>query len=242
MATGGAEQRCGGQRVWWQQLWSFQRDREKPKAPVRPAKPRDALDLCCSLESYTTLARRLQLRARLQHCATESVRASTGLDVCLLRAALLASLRSNTARAAPKTRGCLLQCARRRYQTGALDGIMGRLGPGRRLLEVLWPLRNYGIGARVTKPTWTGPDCFWEITKLKYNKRAVRDDGSIRLGKAWGTLHWRGTPVGRPDRRVPGHSKAMWQLFGDAPPPATDADRPHLTKRLHKKYYVVVDD
>ena len=25
---------------------------------------------------------------------------------------------------------------------------MGRLGPGRRLLEVLWPLRNYGIGAR----------------------------------------------------------------------------------------------
>ena len=98
---------------------------------------------------------------------------------------------------------------------------MGRLGPGRRLLEVLWPLRNYGIGARVTKPTWTGPDCFWQITKLKYNKRAVRD-GSIRLGKAWGTLHWRGTPVGRPDRRVPGHSKAMWQLFGDTPPPATD--------------------
>jgi len=48
--------------------------------------------------------------------------------------------------------------------------------------------------------------------------------------------------VGRPDRRVPGHSKAMWQLFGDAPPPATDADRPHLTKRLHKKYYVIVDD
>ena len=44
----------------------------------------------------------------------------------------------------------------------------------------------------------------------------------------------------RPPR--PGHSKAMWQLFGDAPPPATDADRPHLTKRLHKKYYVVVDD
>ena len=120
---------------------------------------------------------------------------------------------------------------------------MGRLGPGRRLLEVLWPLRNYGIGARVTKPTWTGPDCFWQITKLKYNKRAVRDDGSIRLGKAWGTLHWRGQPVGRADRRVPGHSKAMWQLFGDAPPPpATDADRPHLTKRLHKKYYVVVDD
>ena len=70
----------------------------------------------------------------------------------------------------------------------------------------------------------------------------MRDDGSIRLGKAWGTLHWRGTPVGRPDRRVPGHSKAMWQLFGDAPPPATDADRPHLTKRLHKKYYVIVDD
>ena len=119
---------------------------------------------------------------------------------------------------------------------------MGRLGPGRRLLEVLWPLRNYGVGARVTKPTWTGPDCFWQITKLKYNKRAVRDDGSIRLGKAWGTLHWRGTPVGRPDRRVPGHSKAMWQLFGDTPPPATDADRPHLTKRLHKKYYVIVDD
>ena len=29
---------------------------------------------------------------------------------------------------------------------------------------------------------------------------------------------------------------------GDAPPPATDADRPHLTKRLHKKYYVIVDD
>ena len=51
---------------------------------------------------------------------------------------------------------------------------MGRLGPGRRLLEVLWPLRNYGIGARVTKPTWTGPDCFWEITKLKHNKRAMR--------------------------------------------------------------------
>ena len=122
------------------------------------------------------------------------------------------------------------------------DGIMGRLGPGRRLLEVLWPLRNYGIGARVTKPTWTGPDCFWEITKLKYNKRAVRDDGSIRLGKAWGTLHWRGQPVGRADRRVPGHSKAMWQLFRDAPTSVSDADRPHLTKRLHKKYYVVVDD
>ena len=71
-------------------------------------------------------------------------------------------------------------------QGGATNNvyIMGRLGPGRRLLEVLWPLRNYGIGARVTKPTWTGPDCFWEITKLKYNKRAVRDDGSIRLGKA----------------------------------------------------------
>ena len=94
------------------------------------------------------------------------------------------------------------------------------------------------------KPTWTGPDCFWEITKLKYNKRAVRDDGSIRLGKAWGTLHWRGTPGGGPgptgaSRRV--HKlRAMWQLFGDAPPPATDADRPHLTKRLHKKYYVIV--
>ena len=60
VATGGAERLWGGQRVWWQQLWSFQRDREKPKAPVRPAKPRE-LDLCCSLVSYTTLARRCNL-------------------------------------------------------------------------------------------------------------------------------------------------------------------------------------
>ena len=68
----------------------------------------------------------------------------------------------------------------------------------------------------------------------------MRDDGSIRLGKAWGTLHWR-PASGRADRpRRP--LKATWQLFGDAPPPATDADRPHLTKRLHKKYYVIVDD
>ena len=94
----------------------------------------------------------------------------------------------------------------------------------------------------MTRATWHSPDCFWEVTKLKYNKRAIREDGEIHLGKAWGTLHWRGTPVGRPDRRIPGHAKARWQLSGDAPPPATDADRPHLTKRLHKKYYVVVDD
>ena len=63
-------------------------------------------------------------------------------------------------------------CKRTRYPQPPCDSgrDMGRLGPGRRLLEVLWPLRNYGVGARVTKPTWTGPDCFWEITKLKYNK------------------------------------------------------------------------
>jgi hypothetical protein len=118
---------------------------------------------------------------------------------------------------------------------------MGRLGPGKRLLEMLWPLKNYGIGARVTKPTWTQPECFWEITKLKYNRRAQREDGAIWLGKAWGTLHWKGVPV-QTDVRVPSHSKAAWEHFGDAPPPADEAERPHLTKRLHKKYYVVVDE
>ena len=73
-----------------------------------------------------------------------------------------------------RDRGVLIAAARRGKAARPNNAyIMGRLGPGRRLLEVLWPLRNYGIGAKVTKPTWTGPDCFWQITKLKYTRGCV---------------------------------------------------------------------
>ena len=116
---------------------------------------------------------------------------------------------------------------------------MGRFGDGKRLLEVLFPLANYGVGSRVTRSTWHSPNCFWEVTRVKYNKRAAKDDGAIGVGKAWGTLHWNGEPRGRPDRKIPAPAKARWQLFGDAPPPPTDAERPPLATRLHKKYFVV---
>ena len=116
---------------------------------------------------------------------------------------------------------------------------MGRFGDGKRLLEVLFPLANYGVGSRVTRSTWHSPNCFWEVTRVKYNKRAAKDDGAIGVGKAWGTLHWNGEPRGKPDRKIPAPAKARWQLFGDAPPPPTDAERPPLATRLHKKYFVV---
>mmetsp|Transcript_10428 Transcript_10428/g.31143 ORF Transcript_10428/g.31143 Transcript_10428/m.31143 type:complete len:129 (+) Transcript_10428:225-611(+) len=119
---------------------------------------------------------------------------------------------------------------------------MGKFGGGRRLLEVLYPLANYGVGARVSRATWNTQNSFWEITRVKYNKRAAAEDGSVALGKAWGTLHWNGRVVGKPDRKVPAPAKQRWQLFGDAPPPATEEERPSLLKRLHRKYYVVVGD
>ena len=124
----------------------------------------------------------------------------------------------------------------------AARATMGRfsIGDGKRLLEVLFPLANYGVGSRVTRSTWNTPNCFWEITRVKYNKRAIKEDGALANGKAWGTLYWNNEPRGRPDRKIPAPLKARWQLFGDAPPPPTDAERPPLTKRLHKKYYVVV--
>lgn len=109
---------------------------------------------------------------------------------------------------------------------------------GKRLLEILFPLSNYGVGARVTRVTWTSPNCYWLITKLKYNKRAVKDDGSIHVGKAWGTLFWQGQQRGATDRRIPGHCKARWELIQEP-----TGDRPDLAKgKLHRKYYVVADD
>lgn len=107
-------------------------------------------------------------------------------------------------------------------------GRLGALNAGKRLLEVLFPLANYGVGSRVTRATWSTPNCFWEITKcarpapdtiesrgtpraraatgdrrpatddrrpprrVKYNKRAIQEDGSIKVGKAWGTLRGAG--------------------------------------------------
>jgi len=76
--------------------------------------------------------------------------------------------------------------------------------------------------------------------------------------------YWNDQIRGRPDRRIPAPAKARWALFGDvrsagvrsllfrrafpssaapaqAPPPPTEDERPHLTKRLHKKYYVAAD-
>lgn len=102
-------------------------------------------------------------------------------------------------------------------------------------MELLFPLGNYGVGARVTRTTWN-VDAYWEITRLKYNKRAQREDGTHHLGKAWGTLFWRNEQRGKADRRIPGHAKDRWALVQE---PETQ-DRPKLSKRLHRKYYVIV--
>ena len=212
-------------------------------ARMSNAGQRDSTSVIASV--FTSASSLAEPAAKLtrQHCATARA-ASTVLDVCSLRAARLASLRPLAARGAQhQGRVCLLQPAA--WQGGATKQRI-YYGPPRPRKKTtrspvaaaqLWNWSEARHEADLDRPR-----LLLANNKIKYNKRAMRDDGSIRLGKAWGTLHWRGTPVGRPDRRVPGHSKAMWQLFGDAPPPATDADRPHLTKRLHKKYYVVVDD
>ncbi|KAJ8599781.1 hypothetical protein CTAYLR_003992 [Chrysophaeum taylorii] len=120
-----------------------------------------------------------------------------------------------------------------------------RVNNGAKLLDLLFPLGNYGVGARVTRSTWNTPDCYWIVTKVKYNKRGweartqKKDDGSPprhHLGKAWGSLYWRNELKGKPDRRIPGHAKGRWELVD----PPKSQDRPHLTKRLHKKYYLMV--
>ena len=73
---------------------------------------------------------------------------------------------------------------------------------------MLFPLANYGVGSRVTRSTWNTPNCFWEITRVKYNKRAIKEDGALANGKAWGTLYWNNEPRGRPDRKIPAPLKA----------------------------------
>lgn len=110
---------------------------------------------------------------------------------------------------------------------------------GRKLLNLLFPLGNYGVGARVTRTSWSRPDeCYWVISKIKYNKNLVEEDGSLLHGKVWGTLYWGNKVIGRESRRVPGHMKKRWKVL-EGPPPR-DEERPPLTKRLHKKYYVIV--
>uniref|UniRef100_A0A7S3K388 Uncharacterized protein n=1 Tax=Aureoumbra lagunensis TaxID=44058 RepID=A0A7S3K388_9STRA len=112
-----------------------------------------------------------------------------------------------------------------------------RFEGGSSLLPILFPLGRYGVGAKVNRVTWNSPNCYWLITKIKYNKRAIRDDGSIHRGKVWGSLYWRDKLVGTPDRKVPGHCKPRWQLLEEP----TDPTRQPLEKgRLHRKYFLQV--
>ncbi|KAJ1459917.1 hypothetical protein M885DRAFT_510348 [Pelagophyceae sp. CCMP2097] len=81
---------------------------------------------------------------------------------------------------------------------------------GETLHRVLYLLTDYGVGAKITRSTWNVPNSYWEVTRVKYNKRAVTEEGNLRpMGRAWGQLYWKGELRGT-ERQIPGNSKARW--------------------------------
>jgi Mitochondrial 28S ribosomal protein S34 len=78
------------------------------------------------------------------------------------------------------------------------------------LIDLCLLFLDLGQGRRFRKVTWTDPDCYWTVTKVRVTKVCAR----CNRGRLWGRLTWKG--VEYPERKISAINKRLWTFVADA--------------------------
>mmetsp|Transcript_4267 Transcript_4267/g.6382 ORF Transcript_4267/g.6382 Transcript_4267/m.6382 type:complete len:88 (+) Transcript_4267:83-346(+) len=74
---------------------------------------------------------------------------------------------------------------------------------GQKLFEIIFGMRNFGVGAKVTRSIYKFPETYWVIKRVKIKEGRT-------YGKAWGELFWRGVSKG--ETKIGSVLKKQWKL------------------------------